>query len=188
MANHLCYVDPWVIAKVGLPHGLHFISMGKLFQMPVLGQVMRLSGHFPVWFVKDENGKFRAKNNHELQEGAKELLARGGRICVFPEGSLSYDGKLKPFKYGFFKVAMESGARILPLGMWGNQKLFPPGDQYGTAHPGVVHVAVGDLVDPKSFESAEDLAQHVRNEIVRLRNGLPNYKEDDKYSVPEASL
>jgi len=47
---------------------------------------------------------------------------------------------------------------------------------------------VGDLVDPKFFESAEDLAQHVRNEIVRLRNGLPNYKEDDKYSVPEASL
>lgn len=193
MANHLCYIDAWILARMLIPHGAYFIATGFLFKMPILGQVMHMSGHFPVWFKKNEEGKFYASNSHELKENAKDRLKHGGRICVFPEGKLSHSGELLPFKPGFFEVAKEAGAKILPVGMWGNQYLFPPGDQYGTAHPGTVHAAAGDLVDPNDFETIEECVEHIRGEILRLRNGLPNYSEPkpkdlDLESPPDVSL
>mmetsp|Transcript_17216 Transcript_17216/g.20741 ORF Transcript_17216/g.20741 Transcript_17216/m.20741 type:complete len:105 (+) Transcript_17216:156-470(+) len=84
---------------------------------------------------------------------------------------------------GFFKVAKETGAHIIPVGMWGNQYLFPPGNQYGTASPGTVHAAIGNAVNPEDFDTVEELCEHVRGEILRLRNGLPNYKKEKEGNV-----
>jgi 1-acyl-sn-glycerol-3-phosphate acyltransferase len=50
-----------------------------------------------------------------------DYLADGVPVGVFPEGTISKTGELMPLKTGFFKLAMETGVPIVPIGMWGNQ-------------------------------------------------------------------
>lgn len=69
-------------------------------------------------------------------------------------------------------------APIYPIASFGQSSLFPPGDQYGTAHPGIAHIKSGDIIDPTGFDSPEQLRDHTKNVIRELRNSLPNMEQD----------
>lgn len=179
MSNHLSYVDSWVVASKLLPRSLTFVAMGKIFKIPILGQVLRLSRHIPVEFYRDkeDGNKFKVKRKELLMKRAKYAIEKGRRLVVFPEGKLSKDGYLNPFKIGFFRTSIETGAPILPAAMWGNHTIFPPGNQYAAAHPGVVEITFGELISPEENETAEELRDRVRVAIEGLQLELPSYKK-----------
>ncbi|GBG26176.1 1-acyl-sn-glycerol-3-phosphate acyltransferase [Hondaea fermentalgiana] len=177
MPNHLSYVDSWIVASAVFPVAPKFIAMEKLFKMPLLGSVMHLAGHIPVPFAKKPDGTIGIKEGAGaiIKESARAYLELGFRLVVFPEGSLSRDGELKEFKIGMFQVAFDAGRPIVPIGMWGNAAMFPPGDQYAMAHAARVNLAIGDPIQSTDFGSAEEFRDAVKEAVRALRDGLPNH-------------
>ena len=77
---------------------------------------MRLANFIPV----DRDGRLESARE-SVQAGSK-VLAFGVNISTFPEGTRSRDGRLLPFKKGPFFLAMESGAPVVPISIWGSER------------------------------------------------------------------
>jgi 1-acyl-sn-glycerol-3-phosphate acyltransferase len=106
-ANHPTTTDPFFVA--GLVRQQSFIMINDLlFQVPVLGEYLRRSGHIPV----------KAGNGPAAIDAALERLAAGQTIIIFPEGALSPEGGgFHSARTGVARLALASGAPVIPVGI-----------------------------------------------------------------------
>src|SRR4030095_6105536 len=101
-ANHASFIDPPLIGA-GIHRMVNFLARNTLFNVPVVGALWRSWKVVPV----DREGGGGA--------GLKAILDRllnGGVILLFPEGTRTTDGKLRPAKSGIGLTAMQSGAPV----------------------------------------------------------------------------
>jgi 1-acyl-sn-glycerol-3-phosphate acyltransferase len=98
------------------------------------------------------------------------VLKEGLSLAVYPEGTRSPDGRLKPFKKGTFALAIESGVPIVPVSISGAQHLMRKGEW--TMRPGEIVVRFGPSVDASQYtmERRMELLERVE-ELVAA--GLP---------------
>jgi 1-acyl-sn-glycerol-3-phosphate acyltransferase len=157
MANHVSNLDPPIILPL-LPFRTAFFIKRSLLKIPVVGVGMRLAGFIPV----DRDG--RLESARESVHAANKVLASGVNISTFPEGTRSRNGKLLPFKKGPFYLAMESGAPIIPISIWGSQHLMTKGSL--RIKPGTAHLTFHPAVYPHQFATREHLAAAVRKAIT----------------------
>jgi len=99
-------------------------------------------------------------------EDAKKKIVDGTSVMFFPEGTRSRDGRLKRFKRGAFRMAVDLGLPILPLTVTGTRNVLPadtadlmPGRARLIIHPPV-------SVDGKTVEDCQDLCDEVRGIIA----------------------
>ena len=108
------------IPAVGVPLKRSYRAMAKaeLFEIPVLGAVIRNGGTFPVR---------RGEQDMEAYERALRLLRGGEMLLIFPEGTRNVDGKTRP-QLGAARLALESGAQLVPAAIVGSStpRLWPP--------------------------------------------------------------
>ena len=108
-------VDPLFLFCLA-PRRISFLAKAPLFRTPVLGSLVRSLECLPVYRPKD--GADTAKNK-ETFDAARALLARGGSICIFPEGTSHSDPKLKPLKTGAARIALGAGPLdVVPSGLY----------------------------------------------------------------------
>ncbi|MCE9625673.1 MAG: 1-acyl-sn-glycerol-3-phosphate acyltransferase [Deltaproteobacteria bacterium] len=100
LADILCIFNTW----------LHFkwVAKASLFKAPLLGWNMWLNGYIPI-------DRGNAESRDRCLNACKKWLAKGSSVFFFPEGSRSEDGKLRPFKVGAFRLALDTGHDILPI-------------------------------------------------------------------------
>src|SRR5690606_2821810 len=134
MANHQSLFDIPVLHAC-LPQAYGMLAKKELFSVPFFGRAMSTLGCVPI------NRADRTDGYAAIAEAAS-LVRNGATIVVFPEGSRSRDGKLRPLKKGPFYLAQMAGVPILPVGIRGTEKVMPRGSLY--VSPGVVHVAIGE--------------------------------------------
>jgi 1-acyl-sn-glycerol-3-phosphate acyltransferase len=79
---------------------------------------MALAGDVPVRRGAHGSG-------HAALATCARWVERGMPVIIFPEGTRSKDGALGPFKDGAFKLAIETGADVLPLGISGTHEAMP---------------------------------------------------------------
>lgn len=116
--NHISDCDP-AAALAMLPRDdFAVIAKQELFQIPVLGRVMRGLGAFPI--VRD------SADRHALRLG-EEILSAERALMIFPEGRLSQDGCLLRFQPGAALLALRTGAPIVPVGLIGTNRILPYG-------------------------------------------------------------
>ena len=98
------------------------------------------------------------------------VLKEGLSLAVYPEGTRSPDGRLKPFKKGTFALAIEAGVPIVPVSISGAQHLMRKGEW--TMRPGEIVVRFGPSVDASQYtmERRMELLERVE-ELVAA--GLP---------------
>ncbi|MBN1317536.1 MAG: 1-acyl-sn-glycerol-3-phosphate acyltransferase [Anaerolineales bacterium] len=108
-ANHPSTIDPIMLLALA-PEQMSILVTGDVFKIPLFGPYLRAAGHIPVVRGRDR----------EAFDEALRLLKAGRSIGIFPEGSLSPLGAeigIGPARTGAVRLALESGAPIIPVGI-----------------------------------------------------------------------
>lgn len=117
VANHVSFVDA-VLLTAASPRPIRFVMDHRIFAVPVLGAVFRLAGAIPIAPEKEDPEIYRA-----AFEAADRVLADGGLLGLFPEGAITRDGTLQPFRGGIMKILGRRPAPVVPVGLrnlWGS--------------------------------------------------------------------
>ncbi|MEO6906798.1 MAG: lysophospholipid acyltransferase family protein [Abditibacteriaceae bacterium] len=115
--NHLSDIDPVLVGFSAL-RPLSYMAKKSLFDIAVLGPMMRFANAFPV----EQNSPDRAA----LRE-AEAQLKKGHSLVVFPEGKCSLDGNLQPLLPGVALLAMKCNVPVIPVGIVNSNQLMPYG-------------------------------------------------------------
>ena len=172
-SNHLSNIDP-IAQFPSLPRRCSILAKKQVFRIPILNIALRLAKIVPV----DREDREAALASVDL---AVKYLKEGLSFCVYPEGTRSRDGRLKPFKKGTFVMAIQAGVPIVPVAFIGAQKLMRKGDW--TIHPGEVTIRFCPPVDASAYsiDQRQDLLEAVYN---RIAAALP----PDQQPLPDNSL
>ena len=142
MVNHQSNVDIPVLVQSFPKFQLRWLAKKELLWVPFFGWAMWASKHITV----DRSNPSDAVKS--LQR-AKERIAAGISVVIFPEGTRSRDGKLLRFKKGGFLLAVQSGAAIVPVTINGSGSLLPAGAW--RLQPGTIEVIVGEAITVAGF-------------------------------------
>ena len=127
-SNHASNLDgpivgSWLMPRLG--RRIHWMGKKELFDWPFLGWLAANGGVHPV---------DRSKADVEAFRLASRILADGGVLFVFPEGTRSPTGALQEARDGVAVLALRSGAPIVPIGIAGSHRVWPKGQTL--PHPG----------------------------------------------------
>ena len=147
-ANHLSYADVLALALFCDQAGRYptFLAKSSLFKIKVLGPIIAKLGQLPV---------YRGQADAALVLRDAEQGVRDGACVVFyPEGTVTRDPAMWPMqsKTGVARLALATGAPVVPVGHWGAQYILP----YGSVKPHLiprktVHMIAGPPVDLSEF-------------------------------------
>ncbi|MEZ5377006.1 MAG: lysophospholipid acyltransferase family protein [Acidimicrobiales bacterium] len=112
VANHESFVDILLISH--LPFEMKWMSKETFFKYPLVGWMMRLAGD-----IRLDRGDKASAADALVQ--SRDRLDKHVSVMIFPEGTRSKTGELQRFKDGAFRLAIESGAPILPLAVIGTR-------------------------------------------------------------------
>lgn len=117
VANHVSFADA-VILMGASPRPVRFVMDYRIFRTPLLGFVFRHCGAIPIASAKDDPA---------LMEKAfaevSTALANGELIGIFPEGGITLDGELQPFRPGIARILAANPVPVVPMalsGLWGS--------------------------------------------------------------------
>lgn len=114
--NHPSYLDPVLI---GLPvkRKIRFMAWDALFRVPVLGRIISALGAFPV--------DIRKGHGESAYRQALTILESGQALGIFPEGQRSEGGPMGELRTGVARLAIETGAPIIPATIGGAARAWP---------------------------------------------------------------
>ncbi len=184
-SNHQSMLDILVLGAV-LPGDFKWAAKRELMKVPFLGWHLQLSGHVPV-----DRGK-GPKVVANVVKRFEKVLASGKPLLIFPEGTRSETGVLKPFKAGGFVAAVRSQKPVVPVMLDGTWDLMRGGI---VTKRTVVKVRVGAPIIPKTEgrEGArvEDLRARAYASVAELLKSVggqvPETQETKASSTEEAS-
>lgn len=162
-ANHVSWADPFVLAHYVFESGRYptFLAKAAVFQQRVLGFLLRRFGQIPV---------YRDTSDAALALRDAESALRAGECVVFyPEGTCTRDPALWPMtgQTGAARLALATGAPIVPVAQWGAQDMLPYGTMRFRPFPRKrIRVLAGPPVDLSAYEGREITA-----ELLRLATG-----------------
>lgn len=140
--NHQSTIDI-LVAFAAVPADIYFVAKKELKWLPFVGWAMQVGG---MIFV-DRSSPTRAIES--MTQAAAEV--RGGKnILVYPEGTRSRDGKLRPFKKGAFVTAMQAQVDCVPMAVHG---------AFDVMGPSVLNIVPG----PVTLKFGQPLSTHALN-------------------------
>lgn len=113
--NHVSYYDPTGIAA-GVPSSMRFMAWDALFSVPILKQILEKFGGYPV--------KLKSADKQAIVQTLK-ILKNGECVMIFPEGERSESGELGPFENGVARLALQTGATVVPVTITGAFESWP---------------------------------------------------------------
>jgi len=169
-SNHRSYLDPLIVGFAGSKTGrpVRFLAKKEVTDAPIVGQITKALGAIRV----DRGGDTESS----MVEAARALRA-GELVAVFPQGTIPrgeafFDPELKG-RYGAVRLAVESGAPLIPVGVWGTEKAWPRNRSLpyilNLANPPTVTVAIGEPYHP----SSTDLDEATRELMAAIAELLP---------------
>ncbi len=187
--NHISNLDPPLLL-VMLPRQVNFMAKKGLFQVPVLGWCMRKSGEISLNRGVPDSASIRT---------ALARFAEGLGVCVFPEGTRSEDGRLRPAKPGVGMLAMRARVPVVPAAITGSDAILPKGKFVPRVAEVTIRVgepvALDDLYarTPGSREEEREIYREIARRVTAAIAGLlgveppepptPEFREDGNDAV-----
>lgn len=178
VANHRSYFDPVAIglalAKAGRPG--RFLGKKEVFDAPVVGDVARAMGGIRV---------DRGTGSDAPIQAAKDALRAGELVTIMPQGTIPrgeafFDPVLKG-RWGAMKLAHAAGVPIIPIGIWGTEKVWPRSSRVPNVtnllDPPTVTIRIGRPVDITGTDVAGD-TEAMMEAIVRLLPPEARHRHD----------
>lgn len=179
--NHLTVVDSFFLVLL-VRRRVTFIAKSEYFTgRGMKGAALRwfysAAGQVPV----DRSG---AAASAPALETAKALLRQGKLWAVYPEGTRSPDGRLYKGKTGLARVAIETGAPVVPVVMRGTLRFNPVGSRMW--RPGKVSMVVGEPLDFARYvggENSKAILRAVTDEVMAALSDLSGQEYVDVYAA-----
>ena len=200
--NHTGYLDftfaGLPVYKQGLGRKVRFMAKQEVFDHKISGPIMRSLRHISV----------NRQNGAASYEEAVRNLKDGELVGVYPEATISRSFEIKEFKSGAARMAVEAGVPIVPVVVWGAQRIWTKGHPRKLFRPKVpVVVLVGEPIEPtlgtaelttllhsrmqQLLERAQELyGSHPAGEFWvprRLGGGAPSLAEAARLEAQEAA-
>lgn len=119
-ANHRSFMDSIFLAGA-VPRRVSFLAKAEYFERKATSWAFRATGQIPL--RRGSPAGARA-----AMQAALDVLARGRIVGVYPEGTRSRDGRLQRGRLGPVRLAVASGAPIVPVGLIGTEQVQAPGE------------------------------------------------------------
>ena len=163
--NHVTYLDPmWI--SLPIERRIYYMAWDALFRFQPVSGVLRMFGAFPVRLEGHDRGAMREAKCH---------LGSGRALMIFPEGGRTTTGKLMPFKAGAFRLALTTGASVVPVTITDAHDIWPAGTifprMFGRIriiyHPPIPVAARGPETDATELRHlARELADSARDTVA----------------------
>jgi len=117
VCNHVSYMDALILAA-SIPRPVRFVMYYRIFNIPVMRWIFKTAKAIPIAGAKEDPAL--------MQRAFDEVdvaLAEGELVCIFPEGALTKDGNIAPFKSGVEKILARRPVPVVPMAlrnMWGS--------------------------------------------------------------------
>jgi 1-acyl-sn-glycerol-3-phosphate acyltransferase len=163
VSNHESFVDILLISH--LPTEMKWMSKIEILRIPLVGWMMRLARDIPL-----ERGD--AASTAKALDASRERLATKVSVMIFPEGTRSKTGELRPFKTGAFRLAIEAQVPVLPLAVYGTRDALRKHDWRLGYAEAEVRVLEPISTDGLTMDDVSALSEQVRGVIVAARDEL----------------
>ena len=115
VCNHVSYMDALILAAV-IPRPVRFVMYYRIFNIPFMRWIFRTARAIPIASPKED-----AALMQRAFDSVDQALANGELVLIFPEGKLTADGQINPFKSGVEKILQRRQVPVVPMalrGMW----------------------------------------------------------------------
>lgn len=179
--NHLSHADPLVSAHYIYDAGRwpRYLGKASVFRVPLVGRILLKCQQIPV-----ERGTVDAARSLDTLIGA---VRDGGAVVIYPEGTTTREPELWPMrgKTGAARLALATGAPVIPVAMWGPEKIFDPRTKKLSLRPQIpVTVMAGPPVDLSRWagatpsravldEMTDVIMLRLRDMLAEIRGGTP---------------
>ncbi|MDT7726688.1 MAG: hypothetical protein QOI21_3264 [Actinomycetota bacterium] len=172
VSNHLSFADPATLTAFCLEAGRvpRYLAKASLWTVPLLGSVMRSGKHIPV-----HRGAPTAVGAYR---DAVASVRSGECVGIFPEATFSddVDGWPMKGKTGAARIALETGAPVIPVANWGTHHLLPPTSRLPHGVPRkTVDLVAGppvDLSDLQGPDPSREVLEEATARIMAAITGL----------------
>jgi 1-acyl-sn-glycerol-3-phosphate acyltransferase len=161
MINHLSYLDFAYAGLAAYPSKrlVRFMAKDDVFRHRISGPLMRGMHHIPV---------DRAAGAASFREAVSALKA-GEIVGVFPEATISRSFELKGFKSGAVRMAQAAGVPVLPMIIWGSQRVWTKGYPKRLGRTKVpITLSVGEPIMAGRKDSADEVSVAIRTQMTEL--------------------
>lgn len=145
VSNHASHFDPPIVASC-VQRPVAFMAKEELFNIPVLKHGIKLYGAYPVK---------RGMADRSALRSAIAYLEEGWAVGLYLQGTRTPDGRITDPKLGAAWIAAKMKAPLLPVSLWGTQKILTKGSPIPNSVP--VTVRIGQVIDPPAGTEREEL-------------------------------
>lgn len=170
--NHIGYVDFVYGGLAANPSGrkVRFMAKRELFDHAYVGPLMRSLHHVPV---------DRAAGEASLRH-ACTLLKQGEAVGIFPEATISRSFELKEFKTGAVRIAAEAGVPLVPVVLWGTQRMMTKDHPRDFSRGKTITLSVGAPVRPTGEDPAAETEDLRSRMATMLDEAVRAYPEEEQ--------
>lgn len=181
-SNHVGFLDFLFVGLVGRERGrfVRFLAKHGVFSPPLVGAAMRAMGHIAV---------DRAHGQVALRHAVAKVRA-GEVVGVFPEATISHSWELRPFRPGAAAIATWCQVPLVPVVVWGSQRILTVGGRFSLRRGRAVTVLVGEPLRPARDADPYAVSEQLRASLgTLLGQAMDDYPDQplgdaDRWWVP----
>ena len=170
--NHVSYVDFVYGSLAARPSRqlVRFMAKKEIFDHPVGGPIMRGMHHIEV---------DRGEGVHSFHT-AVDHLRRGEAVGIFPEATISRAMELKEFKTGAVRIAAGAGVPVLPVIIWGTQRMMTKDHPKDFSRGKTIALTVGEALRPTGDDPMAETAALKARMSELLEQTIAAYPADEQ--------
>ena len=159
VSNHASYFDPPLVSNC-VRRPVAYMAKEELFDVPVLAQIIKLYGAYPV---------SRGNADRAAIRSALQCLENGWAVGIFLEGTRTPDGRIHDPKRGAALIAAKAKVPLLPVSLCGTEQILKKGSIVPRVVP--ITVRIGKLIDAPSSSNKEEL-ENVTKQCAAVINEM----------------